>query len=126
MSDLVPNGDARHSERLKLPAMYTLIRVRPVGETRYLWSGFIYDVSRTGMRFELDAPVLPGSKLEVKALLPGPDQITFRATGTVVRIHDDDETPGPTRMGLLFDSFTNDTDEKKLSGYLKRNALRAA
>lgn len=126
MSDTVAIQDARRRPRLKLPAMYTLIRVRPVGAPRFEWSGFIYDISATGMRFELDAAVEPGTRLEIRALLPGTQHVTFQATGTVVRIHDDDNLPGPTRMGLVFDEFRSDDDRLRLDDYLVRSGVRAA
>ena len=43
-------GEARNNQRLKLPAMYTLLRVRHVGDKRYRWTGHIYDISSTGTR----------------------------------------------------------------------------
>jgi c-di-GMP-binding flagellar brake protein YcgR len=110
-------NDARGTTRVKLPPMYTLVRVKPEGAERYRWTGYIYDISSGGMRFELVAPVDPGIRLEVKAMLPGNLHTTIRAKGTVVRIHDDDNLPGPTRMGMMFDSFVED-DKTKLEDYL--------
>ena len=110
-------NDSRQSVRVKLPAMYTLVRVKPVGAERFRWTGYIYDISSSGMRFELDAPVDPGIKLEVKAMLPGTQHTTIRAQGTVVRIHDDDQLPGPTRMGMTFDHFIEE-DQVRLANYL--------
>lgn len=110
-------NDSRRSNRVKLPAMYTLVRVKPVGAERFRWTGYIYDISSSGMRFELDAPVDPGVKLEVKAMLPGTEHTTIRAVGTVVRIHDDDQLPGPTRMGMTFDRFIEE-DQARLNHYL--------
>ncbi len=110
-------NDSRRNNRVKLPAMYTLVRVKPVGSDRFRWTGYIYDISSSGMRFELDAPIDPGIKLEVKAMLPGIEHTTIRAQGTVVRIHDDDQLPGPTRMGMTFDRFIEE-DESRLNHYL--------
>ena len=45
------SNESRHAARLKVPAMYTLVRVRPQGQARYCWTGHIYDVSESGMRF---------------------------------------------------------------------------
>ncbi len=110
-------SDSRRSHRVKLPAMYTLVRVKPAGTERFRWTGYIYDISSSGMRFELDAPVDPGIRLEVKAMLPGNEHTTIRALGTVVRIHDDDQLPGPTRMGMTFDRFIEE-DQVRLHRYL--------
>ncbi len=121
-----PPAESRRSPRLSVPAMYSLLRARPAGDDRYRWTGYVYDVSRTGMRFELDQPVEPGTRLEVRAMLPGHTHTTFKATGTVVRIHDDLDTPGPIRMGMHFDSFATQRDEKRIDHYLNDAGLRAA
>jgi hypothetical protein len=106
--------------------MYTLVRVRPKGADRYCWTGYIYDISASGMRFELDTALPPGTEVEMRAMLPGNEQITFHATGSVVRIHDDRDEPGPARMGLVFEKFTRHVDRTRLIGYLEGSGLRAA
>ncbi|NJL32049.1 MAG: PilZ domain-containing protein [Phycisphaerales bacterium] len=111
--------DARHTPRLRLPAMYTLVRVRPTGYPKFLWTGYIYDISATGMRFELDVVLDPGTDIEVRAMLPGTSQITFDARGKVVRIHDDE--PGPCRMGMTFDHFRHHADRRELQNYLEQS-----
>ena len=118
--------NSRRAPRLKLPAMYTLVRVRPVGERAYPWTGYIYDVSQHGMRFELDEALEPGTRVDVRAVLPGGRPVTFRATGRVVRLHDDADDPGPIRMGMAFEAFDEDADAVQLDGYLSGNGLRDA
>lgn len=120
------SAEARGYPRLKVPAMYSLVRVRPAGGDRYLWTGHIYDVSLSGMRFELDHAVEPGTAVEVRGILPGQEHVTFRATGTVVRFHDEDAEPGPSRMGMNFDSFHNETDQTRLTDYLGDHGLKIA
>ena len=123
-----PTGEpteSRRSPRLKLPAMYTSARVRPSGHDRYCWSGHIYDVSEKGMRIELDRAINPGTRLEVRASLPGTSRTTFHVMGHVVRLHDEDEL-GPMRMGLVFDQFTRNTDQLRLNAYLSGAGLEAA
>jgi c-di-GMP-binding flagellar brake protein YcgR len=118
-------AEARHQPRLKLPAMYTLLRARLAGEKRYRWSGHLYDISLTGMRFELDLPVDPGAEVEVHLMLPGPEHTTLNVTGRVVRIHGDDEQ-GPARMGMTIDRFDGVRDREKLADYLSAKGLRLA
>jgi len=118
-------GEARNNPRLKLPAMYTLLRVRHVGDKRYRWTGHIYDISSTGMRFELDGPLPAGTEVEVRGMLPGSQQTTFHATGRIVRLHDDEEV-GPIRMGMTFTKFQHDIDRQRLNIYLNHSNLRAA
>jgi c-di-GMP-binding flagellar brake protein YcgR len=122
----VPTAHAREYPRLKLPAMYTLIRVRPEGQERYCWTGYIYDISASGMRFELDAALEAGTHVEVRAMLPGSQQVTIQASGTVVRQHDDADERGPIRMGLKFERFVRHADRTRLIDYIERSALKAA
>ena len=119
-------ADYRRHPRFKLPAMYTLLRMRHEGDKRYRWTGYIYDVSQSGLRFEMDDAIDPGSGVEIRAMLPGFDHVTFRATGHVVRIHDDCDEPGPVRMALQFDSFPSEADEQALQGYLRAQSGRLA
>ncbi len=117
--------DARHQPRLKIAAMYSLVRVRPAGDERYRWTGHIYDVSLGGMRFELDHPVEPGTAIEVRGMLPGQEHVTFNAAGTVVRFHDDEEL-GPVRMGMQFDHFESEQDQLCLANYIGNHPPRLA
>ena len=120
-----PRNDARRQPRLRVPAMYTLIRAREAGSRRYTWTGHIYDISRTGMRFELDEAIKPGTEIEVRGLLPGANHVTFRATGNVVRLHGDEE-PGPTRMAMAFTRFGQVHDEQRVDDYLTQRGLSRA
>ena len=115
-----PPIDARRAPRVKLSAMYTQVRVRPVGSRRYCWSGHIYDISASGMRFELDATIQPGTEVEIRALLPGSDHPIVTATGRIVRLHGDTDEPGPVRMGMAFDTFARHTDRLRLDAYVAR------
>jgi len=110
--------DLRACPRLKVPAMYTLLRVGLVGSGRYLWSGHIYDVSLSGLRFELDTVLEPGTQVEIRGMLPGGTYTTFRAIGRVVRMDSDAEEPGPATMGLTFESFNSPMDYERLAVYL--------
>jgi c-di-GMP-binding flagellar brake protein YcgR len=111
-------ADARAYPRLQVPAMYSVVRVRPAGTERYLWTGHIYDVSLGGMRFELDQAIEPGTSIEVRGILPGAEHVAFRAAGRIVRFHDDEPELGPTRMGMQFDAFHSEFDEARLDRYL--------
>ncbi len=119
------NAEARSNPRLKLPAMYTLLRVRQTGDQRYRWTGHIYDISQSGMRFELDAPLPAGTEVEVRGMLPGSHQVTFHAAGRIVRMHDEEEM-GPCRMGMTFTRFNHDIDRQRLNIYLNHSGMRAA
>ena len=119
-------AEARATPRLKVPAMYSLLRARPAGEDQYRWTGHIYDVSLGGMRFELDCALEPGTVIEVRGVLPGRSHVTFSAAGTVVRYHDDHPDLGPARMGMIFQRFSSDSDQTRLTEYLGSHGLKLA
>lgn len=111
-------SELREHPRIKVPAMYTLVRARVVGSTKYTWTGHVYDVSLGGIRFELDMPVEVGTQLELRAMLPGSDHTTFRVVGRVARIHSDVDEPGPAVMGLKFEAFRSPMDRHRLAHYI--------
>ena len=113
-----PSADSRRTPRYKMPAMYTLVRVRPKGSERFCWTGYIYDISTSGMRLELDKALAAGTQVDVRAMLPGNPHTTFDAAGHVVRCHDDADDVGPVRMGLNFDKFPHANDRRQLENYL--------
>ena len=124
-------AETRQQPRLRIPAAYSVVRVRPAEDSAaesddYVWSGHIYDVSLSGMRFELDDPLDPGTRVDVRGLLPGSAHVQFRATGRVVRYHDEGPEPGPTRMGMVFEHFSTRTDEHRLREYLSDAGVRLA
>ena len=111
-------AEKREHPRYKLPAMYSLIRVRIADRQSELAQGHIYDVSRSGLRFELDHPIDPGTRVDVRAMLPGFQHASIMAHGTVVRVHDDKDEPGPVRMGLRIDGFADVSYEARFDEYL--------
>ena len=121
-----PSIDVRRAPRLTLAAMYTLVHVRPAGTSRYPWAGHIYDISASGMRFELDEALEPGTHVDITATLPGPDHPTITATGRIVRLHGDSDEPGPVRMGMTFERFSHTADRLRLAHYLDRRLSRVA
>ncbi len=121
-------AESRRDPRLKVAPMYTLLRAKKPGNKKYRWSGYIYDVSMGGMRFELDEALEPGFEVEVRAMLPFSRHGAFVATGQVVRLHDEaeDSPVGPYRMAMRFTSFRCEFDQAHLSEYLSTAGLRMA
>ncbi|MEM7577942.1 MAG: PilZ domain-containing protein [Planctomycetota bacterium] len=109
--------DGRTAPRVSVPPMYTLLRAKRPGDDKYPWAGHLYDVSMTGMRFELDEPLKTGEQIQLRAMLPGSEHVTIRVEGRVARMHEDG--PGPARMGLLIERFLGPHDRRKLTGYLQ-------
>jgi len=117
-SATVDRRDQRQHPRIKVPAMYTLVRARIVGSNKYTWTGHIYDVSLGGLRVELDMPMEVGTQLELRGMLPGCGHTTFRAICRVARIHSDAEERGPVVLGLQFESFQSPMDRQRLAEYI--------
>lgn len=118
-------SDRRRHERVQLPPMYTLARVRLAGDSQYRWTGHIHDVSQSGALLQLDQDLPPGSMLEIRALLPGSEQVRFHARGPVVRLHVSDHGLGPTRMAVRFDAFARQQDALDLSRFLQAGMAQA-
>lgn len=119
-------AESRQSPRLKLPAMYTLLRIRPRGTERFKWTGHIYDISTGGMRFEMDTDLPAGTQIEVRAMLPGATPTTVTVSGTILRMHDDNPALPPVRMAMTFNAFSHPIDRQKLVDYLTDRGLRLA
>ena len=117
----------RIDPRVSVEAMYTEIHVRTRGKRNYQWQGHVYDVSATGLRFELDEQLEAGAEIEIRATLPGESaKTTFRANGRIVRLHDDAEERGPMRMGMRFTSFPDSTQYDHLRRYVDQGNARQA
>ncbi|MEX0887059.1 MAG: PilZ domain-containing protein, partial [Phycisphaeraceae bacterium] len=113
------SSEHREHPRHPLPAMYTHVRVRAEGEVGFTRAGYIYDVSLSGMRFELDQALAPGTAIEARCMLPGQAHVFFSVAGRVVRQHDEEDTTfGPTRLGMRFEAFHRSTDRMRLEAYL--------
>jgi len=109
----------RQHTRYTVPAMYSLVRARSRDEEHFCRTGHVYDISLGGMRFELDEPIPPGQDIDLRAMLPGPEHVTFRATGTIKRLHNDDpDDRGPTRLAVEFKHFPSHADRRCVEQYL--------
>ena len=75
--------------------------------------GHGYDVSLTGMRFELDEALLPGTEVAIQLFVAG-DPSPVRMRGVVVRVFSHDDDPGPRRMAVQFTAFDSPTDRERL------------
>ena len=87
--------------------------------------GHVYDISRGGVRIELDRPLDPGEVVALHLVLPG-TQSPVHASASVVWVHDEDDDPGPRRMALQFTGFPNNADRDRLSDYIDRECGRWA
>ncbi|MFG0284434.1 MAG: PilZ domain-containing protein [Phycisphaerales bacterium JB039] len=113
--------DRRVATRYTLPAGYIPVTVRALdgrGEHRL---GHAYNISVSGLRFELDEPVAPGERIAIRIGMPSPGggvESALYAIATVVWLIDDAEEPGPVRIGARFDGFPRAGDQERLIGML--------
>jgi len=122
-----PGTEQRRHPRVPLPAGYAPVRVHlttPESADPIIREGHAYDVSRSGVRFELDQPLHRDQPVILELQLPGPDGPTVRAGGRVVRHHDPDEV-GPIRMAVQFDRFETPAEPRKIDTYVRHALPRA-
>ena len=117
--------DLREHTRYALNAAYTSVAVRREGEDQYTHMGHAYDISKGGMRVELDEPLQQGERVDLKVSLPGEQVIQIHASGVMVRLHDEEEL-GPVRMGLSFDGSIDKAESKNLDDFFESGQSAAA
>lgn len=102
--------------------MYTQVKVRQLDELTFNEQGHAYDISLGGLRFELDTPIEPGTRIAVQIQLPGSallDRKAIFAFATVVRVFEDDlEARGPVRIAAVFETFSSPDAEQRLQAAL--------
>lgn len=125
--DLPRQRDRRQHDRFLLPHMYTGITVMRAAELRLeQYEGHAYDISESGVRFELDVPLPPGDAVSFQLELPGGAGMV-NGTGKIVRLFDELDDPGPRRMALAITRYATSDDRDRLlrlfsSGRLQRVA----
>jgi hypothetical protein len=83
--------------------------------------GHGYDISSTGMRFELDEALAAGTEVAIE-LYPPAEQLPIRIRGTVVRVFSSDDDPGPRRMAVQFTGFDCPKDRERLDRRIEARA----
>lgn len=123
--------DRRQYPRFVLEPMYTPIAVRVDDDGAFDIEGHAYDISEGGVRFELDRPVPPGSRIAMQITLPsvfdgdiGPGR-TILVFANVVWLEEDDELP-PHRMAAVFTHFARAGDRDRLVRQFATGRYRAA
>lgn len=115
--------DRRRHERFALPTAYTPIAVRTMDEQAFRLEGHAYDISEGGLRFELDEPIAPGTRVAIQIMLPGlvgdggPGRAVF-VIGNVIWIDEEEIASGPVRMACAFTAFARAGDRERLLAQL--------
>ncbi len=116
--------DHRRYPRKSLPIGYAQVRVRLPGQHRFSLTGHAYDISLSGIRFELDQPLPLGKSIDMQLRLPCSHDLPqhpIRAKARCVRLHDTDEIGhGPVRMGACFIDLPKSTGQRQLAAYLNQ------
>jgi len=112
-------AERRQHTRFALQPMYSRVVVQPLDEHRTLLEGHAYDLSEGGVRFELDEPLAPGSRIAIRIDLPhssaerSTERRTIFAFANVVWV-DDDDPLGPAGMAAVFTQFARSDDASML------------
>ncbi len=124
----MPGQDKKRREhkRIRVQPMYTAVTACPSGRDNDLrLEGHVYDISKGGVRIELDEPLDPGEVVALQLVLPGAPSVV-EASASVVWVHDEHDDPGPRRMALRFTGFPNTADRDRLGDYIDREGGRCA
>jgi hypothetical protein len=123
--------ERRRFPRFDLEPMYTTIAARLMDDDTFTLDGHAYDVSEGGLRFELDRPIAPGTKIAFQITLPtmqaadrGPGRAVF-VFAHVVWIEDEDE-PGPYKMAAVFSHWARAGDRERLMNEFRTGVYRVA
>ncbi len=131
--------DRREHARFRVNPGYTPVELRVHPDEQFVFAGHIYDISESGVCFELDQPIPPGSRVSLKIELPGHLFDSGRdvggvggeqgralfVTGNVVWC--DLDEPGASRMAVAITRFDRAGDRERLVRALTAGRyLRAA
>ena len=123
--------DRRQFPRFALEPMYTPVSARLLDSEVFNIEGNAYDISEGGLRFELDRPVAPGTKIALQITLPtmnhediGPGRSVF-VFANVVWLEDEDQ-PGPYKMAAVCTHFARAGDRERLLRQFATGRYRAA
>ncbi len=116
----------REHERIRVQPMYTAVTACPSDRGNDLrLEGHVYDISKGGVRIELDEALDPGEMVALQLVLPGAPSVV-EASASVVWVHDEYDDPGPRRMALQFTGFPNNQHRDSLGDYIDREGGRCA
>ncbi|MFG0256610.1 MAG: PilZ domain-containing protein [Phycisphaerales bacterium JB043] len=120
--------DRRVHTRFSLQPGYSRMVVQPLDSPECMWEGHAYDISAGGVRFELDEPLDPGTRIAMRIDLPNTSAArhigrrSIFAFGRILRVCLDDEEfgrgIGPMRMAAVFTEFAREEDHAMLMEYL--------
>lgn len=127
--------ERRQFPRFVLEPMYTPLAVRRLESDDSVGAfdveGHAYDISEGGVRFELDKPLRPGTRIAMQITLPslndgdiGPGR-TILVFANVVWLDEDDQI-APYKMAAVFTHFARAGDRDRLVRQFASGRYRAA
>ena len=115
-------AERRQHPRFLLPSMYTTVAVRELDSEVFVLTGHAYDISVGGMRFEVDTPIEPGTRIAVRIELPvgrahswATPRAVFAFANVLWLEEDDLDSTGPVRMACAFTNFCKPQDREALT-----------
>lgn len=130
-------SERRVDTRYPLDPAYTEIGVKLHPNVVHEMKGHAYDISRSGICFELDSPLEIGTPIMMRVALPewlsgliptGEEDLGGITVRGKIVWNDDDGVPGPVRMAATFTSFDSQQEHELLLATLidARQTLSAA
>lgn len=119
-----PFENRRCEPRYRVSPMYTPVTLCMIDGESTSAEGHAYDLSASGMQFELDRAIEPGTPVALQVTLPTGGAMwddlessrSLMVIGSVVWA--DDSEPGPARMAVAFERFVRLGDQERLARQL--------
>lgn len=117
----MPIIDRRVAERFAVQPAYTPCRIRGSSENEFTQIGHVHNVSESGVRFESDMPIDPGTQIAIEIDLPDRPDASWRTEGpgrAVFVIGEivwcDVDEPGPAVMAVATTRYCREGDRARL------------
>jgi len=127
---MTPDDRRRHA-RFRLATAYTPVSVRPPGSDAFDVEGHAYDLSESGVRFDIDRLLEPGTPVAMQITLPCTDDADLGPGRAVLVFANlvwvaDREDPGPWRAAAVFTEFARAGDRERLVKHIASGRYRTA
>lgn len=113
----------RRHDRFRLAPMYSRVTMRLLDQDEFPFEGHAYDVSESGLKFEMDSPLEVGTSIILRLDIPldihglpptDPRDQYIEVLARVVWIDEEDMEFGPVKMAAEFSRFTRFGERERL------------
>ncbi|RNC81040.1 MAG: PilZ domain-containing protein [Phycisphaera sp.] len=113
----------RKHDRFTLSPMYSRVTMRMLDQDEFHFEGHAYDISESGLKFEMDRPVEVGSNVMLRIDLPldihglpptGSKNRYIEVLARIAWLDEEDIEVGPAKMAAEFLRFVHFGDKERL------------